>query len=198
MTSGEYGEKINKARAKATLLQEKYANATTLLTDLQARSLALEEAQVFLQGVAKETQEQIRFNIEDIVNTCLDAVFPSMYQFRIVFEVKRGKTEARMVLLDGDKELDAMSANGGGLIQILSFALRVALLVISKNRKILIFDEPFVAVSADLEARAYEIMQKISKELEIQIIMVTHREAAISVADKIFTVSKVKGVSRIE
>ena len=55
-----------------------------------------------------------------------------------------------------------------------------------------------MAVSADLEARAYEIMQKISKELEIQIIMVTHREAAISVADKIFTVSKVKGVSRIE
>ena len=135
MTSGEYGAKINKTRAKATLLQEKYANATTLLTDLQARSLALEEAQIFLQGVAKETQEQIRFNIEDIVNTCLDAVFPSMYQFRIIFEVKRGKTEARMVLLDGDKELDAMSANGGGLVQILSFALRVALLVISKNRK---------------------------------------------------------------
>ena len=68
MTSGEYGEKIKlRRRAKATLLQEKYANATTLLTDLQARSLALEEAQVFLQGVAKETQEQIRFNIEDIV-----------------------------------------------------------------------------------------------------------------------------------
>jgi DNA repair exonuclease SbcCD ATPase subunit len=198
MTLEEYSEKINKAEAKSTLLKEKYESNCKLLADSQANSVFLDEAQIFLQDVAKETQEQIRFNIEDIVNSCLDAVFPSQYVFCVIFEIKRGKTEARMVLMDGEKELDAMSANGGGLIQILSFALRVALLIISKNRKVLIFDEPFVAVSADLEARAYEIMQKISKEMGIQVVMVSHREAAISIADKVISVTKKNGVSIVQ
>ena len=197
MTSADYKGKCAKASAKTTLLKEALEEQKKNITVLDARSLSLEEAQIFLQGVAKETQEQIRFNIEDIVNSCLDAVFPSQYVFRVIFEIKRGKTEARLVLMEGEEELDPLLANGGGLIQILSFALRVALLIISKNRKVLIFDEPFVAVSADLEARAYEIMQKMSKELGIQVIFISHRDAAISIADKVFTVAKKGRVAKV-
>jgi DNA repair exonuclease SbcCD ATPase subunit len=193
----DYGAKLAKASAKKELLSATIDKKSKDLDKYKEDSIALEEAQVFLQGIAKETQEQIKFNIEDIVNSCLDAVFPGQYVFKVIFEIKRGKTEARLVLMDGENEVEPLQSNGGGLIQILSFALRIALLIISKNRRVLVMDECLNAVSADLEARAYEIVQRISKELGIQVVMVTHREAAIAVADKVITVSKKGDISHV-
>lgn len=158
----------------------------------------IEEAQTFLQQVAKDTQEQIRYHLEDIVNMALDTVFPMCYTFRIVFEIKRNKTEARLCLFDGDKEIDPMYSNGGGVKDILTFALRVALLLISKNRRVLILDEPFKFISADLKENAFQIMRRLSTELGIQIIAVTHDEGMIEIADKVIRVSKKEGVAYVE
>lgn len=158
----------------------------------------IEEAQTFLQQVARDTQEQIRYHLEDIVNMALDTVFPMCYTFRIVFEIKRNKTEARLCLFDGDKEIDPMYSNGGGVKDILTFALRVALLLISKNRRVLILDEPFKFISADLKENAFQIMRRLSTELGIQIIAVTHDEGMIEIADKVIRVSKKEGVAYVE
>lgn len=172
-------------------LEANRSRKTSLISEL----ICTEEAQVLFQQVAKDTQEQIRFHLEDIVNLALDAVFPDRYEFRIIFEIKRNKTEARIALLDGGHELDPMFSNGGGLKDILSFALRVALLIISKNRRVLILDEPFKFISADLKEQAFGIMKRLSTELGIQIIAVTHDKEMIEVADKVIPIRKTKGVS---
>lgn len=179
--------------AKADL-KEKEAELGKLATLAET----IEEAQVFLQRVARDTQEQIRFHLEDIVNLALDTVFPMRYTFRIVFEVKRNKTEARMCLLKGEREIDPMYSNGGGVKDILAFAVRIALLMVSKNRKLLVLDEPFKFISEDLKEAAFSIMKRLSSELGIQIIAVTHDVGMIEIADKVIRVRKKGDISYVE
>lgn len=195
MTVQACHDAILKAESRKELLEEKLLEAENSLEASASKLLHIEEAQALFQQVAKDTQEQIRFHLEDIVNLALETVFPSRYQFKIIFEIKRNKTEARLALLDDGHEIDPMYSNGGGVTDILSFALRIALLVISKNRKLLILDEPFKFISADLKEQAFGILKKLSEELGIQIIAVTHDKEMIESADKVVTIRKEKGVS---
>jgi DNA repair exonuclease SbcCD ATPase subunit len=191
-----YKAKLDRALGKLSLCQDDVASCLEKGVTLSSRQEALEKAQIFLQGVAKETQEKIRFRLEDIVNLALVSVFGPKYKFEIRFEIKRGQTEASLLLTDVDgNEMDALESNGGGLADCLSFALRIALLIISKNRRVLILDEPMKFVSADLRAACYAIMQKLSKELDIQIIAVTHEEEFIDIADKVYRIQQRNGVS---
>jgi DNA repair exonuclease SbcCD ATPase subunit len=90
-----------------------------------------------------------------------------------------------------------MNSTGGGVCDILSFALRIALLIISKNQKILIMDEPFKFISKDVKESAVEIIKRMSSDLGIQIICITHDVELIECADKIFTVTQKGGVSDV-
>ena len=198
MTHKEATQRHARAEALLTLAEEDRTRLEAALGQYRANLVTIEEAQAFIQQVAKDTQEQIRYHLEDIVNMALDTVFPMCYTFHIVFEIKRNKTEARLCLFDGEREIDPMFSNGGGVKDILTFALRVALLLISKNRRVLILDEPFKSISADLKDAAFQIMRRLSTELGIQIIAITHDEGMIGIADKVIRVSKKEGVAHVE
>jgi DNA repair exonuclease SbcCD ATPase subunit len=193
--SAFYIQKVNNLLAKRNIYQEGLDKTTKEKLRLEQRTIAIEEAQIFLQTVAKATQEKIRFRLEDIVNLALSSVFGPRYRFEIKFEIKNGRTEASLILWDGENELDPYDSNGGGLADILAFSLRIALLIISKNRRLLILDEPMKFVSADLMEAAYSLMQKLSHELKIQIICVTHEEELISKADTVYKIRQKGGIS---
>ena len=161
----------------------------------------LEQAQAFLQKIAQETQNHLKFQIEDIVNLALDTCFPNEYEFKLEFEVMRGKTEARLVFLSQrtQREVDPMNASGGGVVDLTSFALRIASYVIEQGTdNVIIFDEPFRFVSRDLQERAGLILKKLSEKLNIQIILVTHIPELVDVADRIIEVKKTDGISKIK
>lgn len=169
------------------------ATSTTInddIKELQKKQEVGDIALALAQKVAVQTQEQIRYNIEDIVNLALDTVFPNRYVFKLMFETKRNRTEARPVLYDGEHEIDPLDSTGGGLSDTLAFALRIALLIISKNRKVLILDEAVGAVSKGYRPKMYEIMKRLSTDLGIQIIAVTHDENMVEIADTVYTVKK--------
>ena len=161
----------------------------------------VEEAQVFLQTVAQNTQEKLKFDIEAIVNLALESVFPDEYLFQMNFEVSRGKTEAELVFQDKrtGQTIDPMEASGGGVVDLTCFALRIAAFALeSGTDNLIILDEPFKFISRDLQERAGEILKTLSKKMNLQILMVTHIPEFIEVADKIFEVKKNdKGISRV-
>lgn len=161
----------------------------------------IEESQVFLQTVAQNTQEKLKFDIEAIVNLALESVFPDEYLFQMNFEVSRGKTEAELVFQDKrtGQTIDPMEASGGGVVDLTCFALRIAAFALeSGTDNLIILDEPFKFVSKDLVSRAGEILKILSNKMNLQILMVTHIPEFIEVADKVFEVKKNdKGISRV-
>lgn len=194
----EKKNKLFRLAGQLKTYEEELSNKIGQLKTTKELLASMEEAQAFIQQVAKATQEKIRYRLEDIVNLALTAVFGTKYRFEIRFEAKRGQTEAELLLFDGENELDPTESNGGGLCDVLSFALRVALLIISKNRKVLILDEPMKFVSRDLKQACYGIMKKLSEELHIQIIAVTHEDVFIEIADTVFKVQQKEGVSWVQ
>ena len=75
-------------------------------------------------------------------------------------------------------EVDPMTASGGGVVDVASFALRLSCLVLSKPpiNRILILDEPFKFLSEDYRERVRILLETLSKEMKTQIILVTHIE----------------------
>jgi len=175
---------------------------TTKKENLNNKLKVLEQSQAFLQKVAQETQQYLKFQVEDIVNLALETCFPGEYNFSINFNISRGKTEAELVFLDQKtkREIDPMNASGGGVVDLTSFALRIACYALENGTdNVIILDEPFRFLSRDLQSRAGEILKTLSKRMNLQIILVSHIGEIINIADKVFEVKKdVNGVSKIK
>lgn len=176
----------------------KYRNAkqqviehTDQLEIVQERKTVVEKARAFFQAHAENTQREISETLSVIITSALRSVFPDDYECSIEFGTKRNQTEARIKFLKGDEEIeDPINAVGGGVIDIATFAARVAFIFLSGSRKVLIADEPFKAVSADLRDKIPEMLKLLSTKLEMQFIIVSHLPELIDGADKVVKIKQ--------
>ena len=159
-----------------------------------------EEAQLILQTVAQQTQMNLEKKISEIVSLALSAVFEDPYKFKIQFEIKRGKTEANISFTRNGISFDPMTEAGGGVVVIAAFALRIVswYLQTPKSRNTLLLDEPFHFLSHNWQAKASEMLAAISKNFNLQFIIVTHIEELKESADRIFEVTQKNGISSVE
>ncbi len=158
-----------------------------------------EKAQIIIQTVAKQTQQELEYHISDIVSMALDTIFDKPYKFKIRFIIKRNKTECELLFERGGEEFDPMEDSGGGVVDVAAFALRISLWTLQQPRIIntMTLDEPFKFVSKKLLPRVSLLLKELSKKLNLQFILITHLDELTEEADKIFQVKLIKGVSKI-
>ena len=161
------------------------------------RKERVSEARAFISSVAMDTQKELEFRVSELASLAVSSVFPGRYEVRIIFEEKRGKTEARLVLVDpSGNEIEPEGDSAGGIIDILSLAFRVTMVVLSDPaNRVMILDEPFQHLSKDLHPVAAKFVQTLSKDLGIQFLIVSHEPSVIESADRLFKVDRKKGVS---
>lgn len=139
-----------------------------------------EQAQLILQTVAQSLQQKAHEQIARVVTQCLQMVFyDEDYAFKIRFEKKRGKTEAKLLLLNKGHEVEEpLEEDSGGVLDVASFALRLSCLVLTKPRlrRLLVMDEPFKNISEEYEEHVKNMLLTLSKDFGLQIIMVTHED----------------------
>jgi DNA repair exonuclease SbcCD ATPase subunit len=167
---------------------------------LEQEKKEIQEAQVIIQQAAKETQEQLQFVINDTITEVLRHILDKDYRFLIEFVPQRGKVECRFSVLDGNNnQLDPLTEMGGGVIDLISFALRLAVWSLTKKtRNTIILDEPFKHLSKDLHKKAAKLIRLLSQELGIQIIMISHSDELIEAGDKVIKITNTNGVSLVE
>ena len=136
------------------------------------------EAQQRLQGVAQQVQQQAHSKIAGVISRCLSAVFAEPYTFQIDFVEKRGKTEADLKFLRNGNEIDPLEASGGGVVDIVSMACRLACLMLARpqQRRFIARDEPFKHLSAGYVPAARQLLETLAEELDFQFVLVTHSE----------------------
>ncbi len=163
-------------QVRYNLAKERLKVERAELRTVEQRRADLEQAQAIVQAVAKRVQEQVHARISSVVSRALETVFDEPYEFRIVFEQKRGKTEAALVFVRNGLEVDPMTASGGGVVDVAAFALRLACLLLHRPsvQRLLVLDEPFKFVSAEYRPRLRVLLERLSKDMDVQIIMVTH------------------------
>jgi DNA repair exonuclease SbcCD ATPase subunit len=148
-----------------------------LYDDLVQRKDTAQSANAVLQTVCAQIQTTVHKSVSDIVTRCLRAVFgEDAYEFRIIFEQKRGKAEAVMQFVRNGEIYDPMTQSGGGVLDVAAFGLRLSALLLSSNRyrRVLILDEPFRFLSVEYRSQIRDLIETLSKELDFQFIMVTH------------------------
>lgn len=188
---------VSTLRTKALRAQVQRENAAARVEELhrkrdavQARVAGEELALVLIQQAALDTQQQLRYHLEELVQHAIDAVFPGKYTFRVAFEIKNGRTGAQIYLDKDGTRMDPMDSNGGGVVDIISLALRIASWGISRTRPVLLLDEPFKFLSARYRPLIGEMLSGVAHRLGLQVIMVTHDPDMVEIADRVFTIDQ--------
>ena len=175
-------------------LQEAKEKLKTQMRGIKRHELALDT----IRMAALATQQQLQYHISDVVSSALDTVFEDPYEMVVEFVQRRNKTECDLAFKKGDLLLDPLSASGCGVVDIASFALRIASWSMQRNRtrNVIILDEPFKHLSTNLMPQAGELLKRVCDDMNLQIIMVTHSEELVDSADKIFRVKQINRISR--
>ena len=194
----EIKEKLNTLKVKKQSNEELLKSRKQRLEEIKTETEEVLKSISVCQSVATEVQKQLSVKIDTIVNLALATCFGDEYTFKLNYVPARGKTEVEFLLLQNSKEIDPMNQNGGGLIDILCFALRVAVFNISHTDDVMVFDEPFRFVSKGLREKVAEVVHTFSERLNIQIIEVTHVEELMDNSDRRFIIKKINGVSNAE
>jgi DNA repair exonuclease SbcCD ATPase subunit len=197
MSLADLSQRLQRAEGRRQLLTSQLTDAQAQSLTLAADTVSLEQAQIFIQTVAKQTQEQLRFHISDIVQLALDTCFPGEYTFTVDFDIQRGHTIANLLFQKAGHAVDPMEASGGGVVDLASFALRVAAWSLGHTDNVIVLDEPFRFVSVDLRPRAAAIVKELAQRLKLQFIIVTHDPTIVDVASRVFEVSQKDGMSRV-
>ncbi len=191
---------------------QKYFNQRDLLrSQLKAAEQELEytkqeleytlQARELVRNVASQFQRDFQTHLSSMVSKAMRAVFPDPYQLCVEFVQRRGKMDADISFIRDGEKIDPMAGSGGGAVDVAAFALQLALWSIKKQktRPTLILEEPLKWLKGDdYPALGAEMIAQISKQLGIQIIMISHIPELIGSADKIFLVEKKGNVSRVE
>jgi len=183
--------KFTQASVRLDLLRDQLVKKNEKLKNLHVKHDNLIKLQTLIQQTAKSTQETLKLHIENLAQSAIDTVWPSKYVFRANFDISRNQTECDIFLEDiNGQRLDPTENNGGGVVDVLSIALRIACWSISGRDNVLLLDEPLKWVSATYKAFIAEIVKSISRKLNLQLIIVTHENELISIADKVFVVDQ--------
>lgn len=157
-------------------------------TEVESRIQRLVDVQTILQSVVETVQNHVHAEASAIVSRCLVAVFgEDAYTFRIIFEQKRGRTEARMVFERGGQEFDPITETGGGVVDVAAFALRIAVILLSKprRRRLLVLDEPFKYVSREYRSAAERLVLELAEELKFQFIIVSSHITRLEIGNMV-------------
>lgn len=166
-----------------------------------------ERALAIVKQVGLQTQKQLEYHLAEQVSLVMGAVFDDPYQLKVNFLEKRGKTEADLLFVRRGLEVSPMDSSGGGAIDIAALALRIAYWGMRQDkniRPVLLLDEPFSRLKGtDANHRALAIIQRLSRDMGLQIIMVSDervsREDIIASSDRVLhTSQKEAGISYIQ
>jgi hypothetical protein len=195
---------LEKEKGKREIISNNLEDFKFKLKQNKIRLKNIQEGQLILQHVAKQTQEELKYYLSDIVSVALNAVFDNPYEFEIEFVIKRGTTEAEIFFVRNKEKYKPIDASGFGPIDVAAFALRLAVLQLGKKyRRTIILDEPFKHLKGIEEnKRVIQMVKELSDKLNLQIIMISDERVSLSEiekgADKIFNIVIKKGITKIE
>lgn len=152
-----------------------------------------------LNAVSEERAAQAQETIEGLVTKGLQGIFGSDLSFHIASSVKGKAVNSDLVIrttLDDGSHVDTavLDARGGGLAATVGVLLRVVLILLDSGQpRLLVLDEPFAHVSAEYEGPLADFLAELVRGTGIQIIMVTHSDAYVEVADVVYRFGQQNG-----
>lgn len=187
----------------------KYQQLQTDITDFdnklkigQNNISNLEDICQLYQKASEEARIVYIQQLEALVTEALQAVFGSNIQFVIETIESRGKPEVRFYVdIKQDDQIihaEPEDAFGGGVVDVISLALRLAVLQLYHDPKLngpIILDEPGKHVSENYAVQLGGFLKEYVDSFNRQTIMNTHQPFFSAIADNTLSVTLTAGKS---
>lgn len=162
---------INMAEAKVRLISE-----------LNEKQRNVSDAILITQKLSEGLQTGVVKRFEDLLTRGVRQIFQKEYTVLIEFSTSGNTLNADFfITLPDGKKVNLAKGEGGGLRDLVAVLQRILYLILEPSRpaRILFLDENMKALDVGRAPAAFYFIVKLCKELDIQIIFITHQQAAI-------------------
>lgn len=186
---------ISKKEVEYDLAFNKLEKVKEELDELEILNDNLEFIRSIIVEISEKSQEESKNYIENTVTLALSSVFGNEYKFVVNVEEKRGQQEISFFIDKNGLLLEPREDTcGGGILGVASnLGLRSAVYALeSEVSPIFLLDEPMRDLYPERKKLAAEMVRKIANELNIQMLIITHEEDLISIANKTHKIERKK------
>ncbi len=200
---GRANKFISKEMGKKEIIEQQINIKTERLQDIGKEVELLSKVSTLLHKTSEYAREQAKFQVETLVTKCLQYVFETDIKFIVEIEEQRSKSAAEFYVVNNidDHILKTKPelSRGGGVVDIVSLALRIAFLQTHKPKiqGPLILDEPAKHVSDEYIYNVSEFLKQTSELFDRQIIMVTHNNHLSSISTSAYKVDLKSSISEV-
>ena len=193
-----------KEKGKSEKIKEQLTNNKSNSQEILLEINLLEKVNLLFQRTSEFARNQAKLQIESLVTNCLEFVFDDNIKFEIEIKELNGRPHAKFYVVtnQGENEvrLEPELSRGGGVVDVVSLALRIAFLEIHKPKieGPLMLDEPGKHVSSNYIFNVSSFLKKVSELFGRQIIMITHNDFLYSIVDNSYIVKLDNVISNVE
>jgi len=190
-TLAEFKSELDVLKGKRDLLDQQIHNSKAKVIELK-KQIRICKSGVEIMGLVQQTVNKItRKGFESIITHALRYIKGSGHEFRLEFS-KRGtyqELDFNTISPECQTPFDPTHKDAGGVLDILSLAVRVAILELYKPRieGFLALDEPFRNLTKPKQCleNASKFIVTLKEKFGRQIIMVTQKEEFSRNADNV-------------
>jgi DNA repair exonuclease SbcCD ATPase subunit len=194
-------EKVITKIAQRDLLRKQKDAARNRLEKAEGELRDYDLVQILLQQTSEYARQQAKQQIEEIVTSALSVVFGKDYRFIVNIEVKANQPVAEYWLESEGVTTQLKPPDydrGGGVADVVSLALKLAVGELSGIRGPLFLDEVGKHVSQEYAQNVAFFLKEFSSNFERQIILITHNPVLAEIGDVSLQVKQSGGKSKVE
>tara|TARA_Y100000310_G_scaffold330099_1_gene401154 strand:- start:488 stop:1087 length:600 start_codon:yes stop_codon:yes gene_type:complete len=179
-------------------LEEKKREIQKDINNINKETDTLLELKDFLMSVSANYRDQLCNLFTSLVTEALTSIFEKDIRFNIKLYSYRNEPAIDVSVIEDNLEVDPQKSCGGGLNDIISFVIKIIFIYLKKSSKIIILDEPLKFLSRDYIEQSSNFIHEISKRMNIQIILVSHKPDLEISCDKLINIEKSENRSMIK
>lgn len=197
----QVGQKLAQMEGRKQLLEQQRDEAIMQRLEAQRELDENDLVQILLQKTSDYARQKAKQRIEEIVSQVLNVVFGGTHKFIIEMVVRSNRPEADYYLDDSNTvtKLEPPDYDrGGGKIDVISMALKLAVGELTGIQGPLFLDEVGKHVSAEFSKNVAYFLKEYSQTFGRQIILITHNTHLAEVGDVSLQVKITNGKSEVK
>lgn len=155
----------------------------------------LENCFNILNSLSDKQRNEAKGILEDLGTKALKYSYDADYRMEIEIPEKNGNIRRQAYVYVVDEKTgvktDPLDENGGGIVDLISVAMRIIILVSHDTPRLdgpIILDEPFKMLSIEYIPLAMNFLKKVASDFNRQIIMVTHNRYIAESSESIIVI----------
>lgn len=193
-------QQVTTKLAQRDLLAEQMEEAERRKARAEEQLAQFDLVQILLQATSDFARRQAKRRIEEIVTSALSVVFGKDYSFKVDLSIK-GNQPVAEYFLESEGVVTQLKPpdydRGGGVADVVSLALKLAVAELSGVRGPLFLDEVGKHVSQEFAPNVAYFLKEYSDQFNRQIILITHNQHLAEIGDISLGVTQVRGTSKV-